>query len=91
MAQLLVLTQQDHLSMTCKCSMSHLLISEEGGCPQDLHAVDRNESSSNPSPLPGHWVLHFIQGQVKVLDHIPVTVPILLTPGIQEVICRLPH
>lgn len=42
-------------------------------------------------PLPGDRVFHFIQGQVKLLDHLLVAVSITKAPGVQEVIGRLPH
>ena len=42
-------------------------------------------------PLFSDGALHLVQGQVEVLDHVPVSLPVPQAPGIQEVIGRFPH
>lgn len=63
----------------------------EGRGPQDLHAIYCNESSSNMPPMFSNWALHLVQGQMEILNHVPIALTILHTPWVQEVICRLPH
>lgn len=58
---------------------------------KDIETVDCDECAGQLPPLSGGWIFHFVQSQVQILDHVSVTVPITLTPGVQEVIGRLPH
>ena len=63
----------------------------EGRVLKDIEAVHRDERACQVPPLSGGGVFHFIQDQVQILDHVPVAVSIMQTPGVQEVIGRLPH
>ena len=63
----------------------------EGGASECVQAVDQDEGASQVLPTPGDGVLHLVQAQVELLDHIPIAVPYLGSPCYQKVICRLPH
>lgn len=63
----------------------------EGGAPQKIQAVDKNEGTSDVSPPLGDGVLHFVQACVKFLNHISIAISNLSRPCDQEVIGRFPH
>lgn len=63
----------------------------EGRAPQGVQAVDQDQGASQVLPPLGYRVLHLVQTQMKLLDHVSVTVPDLSRPRHQEVVRRLPH
>lgn len=63
----------------------------EGGAPEHVKAVDEDDCSCEVLPPLGDGVLHAVQAQVQLLDHVPVTVANLGRPRQQEVVRRLPH
>jgi len=63
----------------------------EGGAPQRLQAVDKDEGARQVLPAFSDGVLHFVQAHVQLLDHVSVAVADLSGPRDQEVIRRLPH
>lgn len=63
----------------------------ESRVSKDIKTVHCDECPGQVSPLSGGRVLHFIKHQMQVLDHVPVAVSVAQTPGVQEVIGRLPH
>lgn len=63
----------------------------KGRAPEHVQAVDEDEGTSEVLPAFGKGVLHAVQAQVQLLDHVTVTVPDLSRPRQQEVVRRLPH
>lgn len=63
----------------------------EGGAPQHVEAVDEDECACEMFPALGDGVLHAVQTQLELLDHVAVAVADLSRPRQQEVVRRLPH
>lgn len=63
----------------------------EGRAPQHVEAVDEDESSCEMFPALGDGILHAVQTQLELLDHVTVAVADLCSPRQQEVVCWLPH
>lgn len=78
----------------CGCGLYGKIIlrgGAEGGASEHVQAVDEDEGAGQVLPSLGDGVLHTVQAQVQLLNHIAVAVPDLGRPCQQEVVRWLPH